>query len=252
MGGGYVKTHRDAMEHAVFQDPWLWKVFSWCVMRANFKTTSDLAPRGSFTTGRIKAADELRMSPSRVYRIFKRLEKLGSIIVKSNSQFTTVTVCNYGIYQGDDSEVEQRLNNERTADEQPADTVIRREEGKKGRSKKPGVSLQDCLKTCEQVHIEISPVWHQWMTYKHEKNQRFTETGLQAAVTHLANMIASHGVQAVASAILKAMASGYQGWDNDGAFPKHLKSASFAPPPQNAPVPTKTGKGVDWSNAAAP
>lgn len=141
MGAGYVKTHRESMEHAVFDDPWLWKVFSWCVMRANFRdsnTSSGLVKRGSFTTGRIRAADELKMSPSRVYRLLHKLEDLGSIKIDANSGWTTVTVCNYDTYQSDDPSErtadEQPADSQRTADEQPADTRRRNQEGKKGRS----------------------------------------------------------------------------------------------------------------------
>lgn len=238
MGGGFVKLHRDAMDHAVFQDEWLWKLFTWCLMKANFRdfdSARGLIPRGSFSMGRIQAADELHTSPSRVYRGLAKLQSLGSITLKSNSAFTVVTVCNYETYQPSDSDTrtinEQQTDSERTADEQRADTSRRRQEGKKGRNKKAShVSLEECLKTCEQVNVEISPVWHQWMTYKHERGDKFTPTGLQTAVTHLANKIAAHGVQAVSGAIVRAVASNWAGWDQPNTF----AAASAAPvkPPQ--------------------
>jgi hypothetical protein len=246
------------MDHAVFDDEWLWKLFSWCVMRANFRdsyTADGLVKRGSFTIGRIAASRELRCSDSRVYRGLKRLESLGSIVLKANSRFTTITVCNYDTYQGDDGQErtadEQPVNSERTAGEQPviqpANTRIRREEGKKGRSNKtPPVSLEDSLKTCEQVRVEISPVWHQWLTYKHERGDKFTPTGLRNAVTHVETKIVAHGVQAVAAAMQKAMAAGWQGWDNDGAFPK--PRAGVVLPVPNEPIPAKVRK-VDLFNA---
>lgn len=234
-GGGFVKLHRGSMDHAVFQDEWLWKLFTWCVMRANFRdfhSARGVIPRGSFSTGRIQAAAELNASPSRVYRGLARLENLGSITLKANSLFTVVTVCNYETYQPSDDNTrtadEQQMNSQRTADEQPANTSRRREEGKKGRSKKaPPLSLDECLKTCEQVHVEISPVWHQWLTYKHERGDKYTETGLKSAVSHVGNKIAAHGVQVVAAAILKAMASTWAGWDQPSAF-----TAQASKPPE--------------------
>lgn len=258
MGGGFVKLHRDAMDHAVFQDEWLWKLFTWCLMKANFRdfdSARGLIPRGSFSMGRIQAADELHTSPSRVYRGLAKLQSLGSITLKSNSAFTVVTVCNYETYQPSDSDTrttnEQRTDSERTADEQRADTSRRRQEGKKGRSNKaPRVSLEDALKTCEKVHLEISPVWHQWLTYKYEQGEGYAETGLKSAVTILANKIAAHGVPAVADAMLRSMASGYKGWEwvFDG---KPVAKSSPPLPVTNQPVPTKV-KPVDWTNAAAP
>lgn len=258
MGGGFVKLHRDSMDHAVFQDEWLWKLFCWCVMRANFRdfnSARGLIPRGSFSMGRIQAAGELNASPSKVYRGLSRLEAMGSVKLKANSLFTVVTVCNYETYQPSEDDRrtadEQPTDSERTADEQRQNTSRRRQEGKKGRSNKAQpASLEECLKTCEQVHIEISPVWHQWLTYKHEMGQAYTQTGLKSAVTLVSNKIATHGVAAVADAILRSMASNYKGWD--WAFEAKSKGSPASPPPAiNQPVPTKVKK-VDWSNAAAP
>jgi predicted transcriptional regulator len=236
VGAGYVKTHREIMEHAVFRDPWLFKVFLWCVMRANFRDTNTargIVKRGSFTTGRIRAADELEMSPSRVYRLLHKLAEIGSITIEANSNWTTITVCNYSTYQADDQNPEQPADNERTADEQPADTRRRNQETKKPRNKTPPVSLEGCLKTSEQVHVGISPVWHQWLTYKYERGDKYTEAGLKAAVTHVNSRVAAYGTAAVADAILKAMANGWAGWDQNGTFDH--KPGAAAPKPAAPP-----------------
>jgi hypothetical protein len=116
-GRGYVKLHRDAMDHSVFRDEWLWKVFCWCVMKANFRPVTgahQTVPRGAFTTGRNRAAEELDASPSRVYRAFDRLKALGCITVKPNNNWTTITVCNYETYNSTEDD-------DRTTNGQPAD-----------------------------------------------------------------------------------------------------------------------------------
>jgi hypothetical protein len=110
----------------------------------------------------------------------------------------------------------------------PREEKRREEKNKKTRGV---VSLADSLKTCEQVHIEISPVWHQWLTYKHERGDKLTETGLRSAVTHLNGKVAAHGSQAVAAAIVKAMASNWQGWDQNGTF-DHKANGTTAKPQQ--------------------
>ena len=118
MGVGYVLEHRSTMDHAVFHDPYLYKVWRWCNMRANFKdsnTAAGVVKRGSFTTGRIRAADELNMSPSRVYRLLHKLAELGSVRIESNSNWTTITVCNYETYQSGTENPEQPADSQRTA-----------------------------------------------------------------------------------------------------------------------------------------
>jgi hypothetical protein len=120
MGRGYVKLHREAIDHEVFQDEWLWKLFCWCVLKANFKADNfkgEFVPRGSFVTGRMRAAEELGAAPSRVYRGLRRLEELGCITTKANSNWTTVTVCNYNTYQiqeDDNRTASERRNGQQT------------------------------------------------------------------------------------------------------------------------------------------
>jgi hypothetical protein len=77
MATGYVKLHRESMDHPVFDDPWLWKVFTWCIMRANFADSQykdGPVERGSFKTGRNAAAESLNASKkARLY--FAKIEQ---------------------------------------------------------------------------------------------------------------------------------------------------------------------------------
>lgn len=129
-GRGYIKLHRDSIDHAVFQDPWLWKLFCWCLLKANFRPSvfrGQPVPRGSFVTGRNAASDALLVSPSRVYRGFDRLVALGCLNVTPNNNWTTITVCNYETYNSREATTEQPENNEKTSgdttSEQPANTI---------------------------------------------------------------------------------------------------------------------------------
>lgn len=127
---GWIKCYRSIMDSAVWDDEWLVKLWLWCLLRANHQRRNfkgvDIE-RGQFVTGRMSAADELGVSPSKWYRGMERLVSLGCITTTANSSWTTVTVCNYGVYQdtSDDERTanEQRMNSQRTANEQPADTI---------------------------------------------------------------------------------------------------------------------------------
>ena len=127
---GWIKCYRSIMDSAVWDDEWLVKLWLWCLLRANHQKRNfkgvDIE-RGQFVTGRMSAADELGVSPSKWYRGMERLVSLGCITTTANSNWTTVTVCNYGVYQdaSDDERTanEQQMNSQRTANEQPADTI---------------------------------------------------------------------------------------------------------------------------------
>ncbi|MGM0863402.1 MAG: DnaD domain-containing protein [Bacillota bacterium] len=84
-------------------------------------TFIDLKP-GQFIFGRSKAASELNMKESTVWKYMKLLEKLDSISLKSNNKFSVVTVGKWGDYQSHDTEEEQQNNIKITSKEQQNNT----------------------------------------------------------------------------------------------------------------------------------
>jgi hypothetical protein len=55
----------------------------------------------------------------------------------------------------------------------------------------------------------------EWIAYKTEKGQKYKPTGLRSLVSRVANVAKTYGEDAVTSAMQRAMASGWQGWDHD-------------------------------------
>jgi hypothetical protein len=123
--GGWFKIYRDIFDHEIGSDDWLFRLFAWCIKSANTKPQvwkGELIPRGSFITGRNVASERLHVSPSKFHRGVQRLVKLGSITAKANSNWTTITICNYETYQSRAEKSEQAADKQRTADEQPSDS----------------------------------------------------------------------------------------------------------------------------------
>jgi len=117
MAAGWVKLHREIMQHEVWADPVTLKVFLWCVMtarRAAQEFRGERLQPGQFTTGRKVAAVDLEMHESQVYRTFQRLQAMGCIVVEANKVRTIVTVCNWRTYQDGDDDTEHQSNNDRT------------------------------------------------------------------------------------------------------------------------------------------
>lgn len=114
MSEGWFKAFRKVKDSRVFANEGLFKVFWWCLCRANYKDecwesaqtgrgkVSVKVSRGQFVFGRSAAAKELNMSPSTVW---KRLCRLASpefqcVTIESNSNWSIVTVVNWEQYQG--------------------------------------------------------------------------------------------------------------------------------------------------------
>lgn len=54
-----------------------------------------------------------------------------------------------------------------------------------------------------------------WLAYKRERREPYKPTGLKTVITRIGNLTAEHGAQRVASAIERAIANGWKGFDHD-------------------------------------
>jgi DnaD/phage-associated family protein len=122
-------VHRKLLQSDIFQNEKLLKIFMYCLLKASHTDYKQLVGMkvinlkpGQFVFGRSRAASELNMKESTVWKYMKLLEDLGSITMKSNNKFTVVTVDKWGNYQAHDVEEEQQNNNKRTTKEQQKNT----------------------------------------------------------------------------------------------------------------------------------
>ena len=119
---GYIKLHRQLLDSQQFRNPNHLKVWIWMLLKASHKqrvVSLKIGPGytnveleiGQFVFGRNKAEEELDIDASMIYRVLKIFETDGSIIVKSNNQYSIITICNFETY-----------NNELEYDEQPVNS----------------------------------------------------------------------------------------------------------------------------------
>jgi biotin operon repressor len=107
---GYVCLWRKTIESRVFQNEGLFKVWAWCLMRANHKrqwvgiksgkgiVEVEVKP-GQFIFGRQAAARELKMAPSTVWKRIQKLKNIENLNINSNSQYSIVSIINWEHYQ---------------------------------------------------------------------------------------------------------------------------------------------------------
>lgn len=130
---GWIKIHRKIMDNCIYKDAHLLHLFIHCLLKANHKANKFLfndkemiIERGQFITGRLQLAEDLNVNSSLVYRKLKILENLKIVNIKSNNKFSLVTVLKYNTYQDlittNEQQIEQPANNQRTTNEQQANT----------------------------------------------------------------------------------------------------------------------------------
>ena len=113
MSNGYIKLHRKILDNGVFADAELLKVFVWCILKANTEPNVVYGRKvdtGQFITGRVSAAEELRLKPSTVYKRMQVLKKQGYIEIDSNTKNSLVTVVKYKSYQLDKKPKKRNLD----------------------------------------------------------------------------------------------------------------------------------------------
>lgn len=108
---GYIKLFRKSFESRVFKNDGLWKLWTWCLMKANHEEkwvtintgrgTSEIqVGPGQFVFGRNTAAKELNMNPSTVWKRIVKLKNMQNLNIESNTHCSVVTITNWTFYQG--------------------------------------------------------------------------------------------------------------------------------------------------------
>jgi len=167
----WLKLHRKSLESQVFSDPATWRIWCWCLLKANWKKGfyggAEIGP-GEFATGRESASSELGISGSAWYRAIKRLQKLRCIELKANNRFTIISIVNWHKYQAESHNKRttdgQQADSGRTTSEQQADTI---EEGKEGLEGKNSLSISSHGKS-----EKFREYWDKWLTKSAFQNGR--------------------------------------------------------------------------------
>ncbi|MFX0201885.1 MAG: hypothetical protein ACFFCW_37725 [Candidatus Hodarchaeota archaeon] len=130
MTDGWIKLYRKSIESQVFKNPYLWQLWTWCLMKANHQqcwvnvrtgrgeTQVKLDP-GQFIFGRHSAAKELGWPPSTVRNRLTLLGNMQNLDTQKEQHYSIVTIRNWEIYQISEKDREQA---KRTTKGQPKDT----------------------------------------------------------------------------------------------------------------------------------
>ena len=133
MERGYVNLWRCSLDSRVFGNEGLWKVWTWCLMKASHQNrwvpiitgkgkTEIEVQSGQFIFGRKTAAKELLMTESTIRNRIEKLKSIGNISLKPDTHYTIITICNWERYQSNEKPKGQPKDNQRTTKGQPKDT----------------------------------------------------------------------------------------------------------------------------------
>ena len=148
---GWIKLHRKIMSNPIWQNPYHFKLWSYCLMKASHKEHEQMVGNqivklspGEFVTGRTSLADDLnrgmkpkeRQSELSWWRYLKMLEKLEMLNIKSTTKYSVVSIAKWSEYQLDEQQTEQQMNSKCTTDEQQMNTNKNVKNGKNAKNEK--------------------------------------------------------------------------------------------------------------------
>jgi ribosomal protein L16/L10AE len=133
MDNGWIKLYRKSIDSRVFQNEGLWKVWTWCLLKANHKeqwvsittgkgTNEILVKPGQFIFGRKTAAKELRMAESSVRNRIEKLKNTQKLDIKTDTHCSIISIINWESYQTEEIREDTQKDRQRTGKGQAKDT----------------------------------------------------------------------------------------------------------------------------------
>ena len=120
---GYIKLYRKLIKWGWYQDSVVKDLFLHCLLMASFKDFDWMGRSlraGQFITSRKHLAEDLGFSEMQIRTALKKLESTKEITTETTNRFTIITVMNWGLYQSDEENDNQDLNQQIT-NKQPTD-----------------------------------------------------------------------------------------------------------------------------------
>lgn len=126
---GWISIHRKLIEASWFKKSEYVHLWLYLLLKANHKdkevfigNEKILIKRGQLLTSRNKLSEAVHVQENKIYRILKCFENEHQIEQQKTSRYTIISIVNYDTYQKNEQVIEQQMNSERTADEQPMNT----------------------------------------------------------------------------------------------------------------------------------
>lgn len=242
--GTYFLMYRSICRTEYYLNPDLLQALIFCLKHASFKKRSipvtegrvkkfiELS-EGQFITGRNAAGKELGVPARTIWDRLKKMESLGTIAIESNNYYSIISVCNWTPYQRPQIASRQGFRQGVPPSTRHQSTTNKeglrknknvRESAREHVPPKPpdGTPPTSTLEVAFPPELDTTEARQMidiWLAYKAERREAYKPVGLKAFIGRTANLVKLHGLAMVSAAMERAKASGWKGYDYDGAFP---------------------------------
>jgi len=222
---GYIKIYRKILDNFIYLDSQAVHLWLHILLKANhskkeflFNGKRENLQVGQLIVSRDKISLETNISPSKIYRLLKILEREQLIEQQTNNHFTKITVLKYRKYQEiskpNEQQPEQPVNNQRTTSEQPVNTKKKKKNDNNDNNiinNKGGCGGKKEIDLSFIENENFKPIYKNWIDYRNEIKKPFkSEKSIKANFKELMNL--SNNDYSLAEKIInKSIANGWQG-----------------------------------------
>jgi|GEM_PF-4425214 len=147
---GYVKLWRRTLKSDVWQNPKVWRIWCWMLMKATHKQINQMVGYqsvtlnpGEFIFGRKICSKETMVSEKSVRRCLQSLKSANRVAIKSSNKFSIVSIINWSEYQDDEVISENKKGQQK---------------GQQGASKGPARGHKQSHRTHKELERESTSV----------------------------------------------------------------------------------------------
>lgn len=126
---GWIKLYRQSLDNGWLRNHKLWVFWCYCLLKASHKKQKVfvdnkriLLQAGQFVFGRRKASKETGLSEQSIRTCLNTLKTLENSTIVSTNKYSIVTVVNWTLYQGKNSEITSKTTNNQPATNQQLTT----------------------------------------------------------------------------------------------------------------------------------
>lgn len=177
-GKGWIKLHRKIRDNSIFNDHQLLRLWLICLTEATHKERDQIIGKqtvhlmpGQFVTGRFQIQelynaglkkDDQQKGEKTVFRWLETLENGGFLTIKKTNKYSVVSIDNWGVYQGDESnddqQIVQQMTIKRPSNDQQMTTnknVKNVENDENDENVEEGTTEPDDFRKIERAYCEI-------------------------------------------------------------------------------------------------
>lgn len=126
MHRGYIKLWRKTLESPLWQNPKVWRLFEWCLIKASYKEHAQVVgyqevilKPGELVFGRKTAARETGLTEQNIRTSLNILKSTNTLTMKTTNKYSIIQIQNWELYQ-DDNQQNNQQNNQQLTSNQPA------------------------------------------------------------------------------------------------------------------------------------